>query len=149
MLFRKTPFVKPFLFLLGVGVFTLNPAGCDTGKDRLVPVEGKVTVGDKPLPTGYVIFYPDAAKGNTSREEPRADIDPQGNYKLLTGARAGATPGWYQVAVMAADQTDPKNPYFTKWLIPERYTDRQKSKLAFQVVEKPAAGAYDIKLDPK
>jgi hypothetical protein len=124
-------------------------AGCGKGHSRLVPVEGKVTVGGKPLTTGYVIFHPDAARGNTSQEEPRGMIDAEGNYKLMTGLEPGALPGWYQVAVTAADQIDPNNPYFTKWLIPQRYIDYRTSKLVVEVVPNPAPGAYDLKLEPK
>lgn len=123
-------------------------AGCNRGP-TLIPVQGKVTSGDKPLTTGFVIFHPDAARGNTSKEEPRADIDKQGNYVLLTRLDKGAAPGWYKVTVTAADQLDPKNPYFTKWLIPQKYIDPKMSGIAIQVVGSAAAGAYDLKLEPK
>ena len=129
--------------------FILGLAGCGPKGPKLVQVGGKVTVGDKPVTNGTVIFYPDRARGNTSLEEPRGDIDAEGNYKLLTGAKSGAAAGWYKVAVTAAEKIDPNNPYFTKWLIPEKYIDPKTSKLEFEVVENPPAGAYDIKLSPK
>jgi len=141
--------LKPFLLLLCGATFAVSLAGCFKGKDNLVPVEGKVTVGKKPLTTGFVVFYPDAAKGNISKEEPRGTLDAEGNYRLLTHTKNGAAPGWYKVAVTAADQLDPNNPYFTKWRIPERYIDPRTSKLTVEVVENPAAGAYDLRLDPK
>jgi hypothetical protein len=106
-------------------------------------------LGDNPLTTGFVIFHPDTTRGNTSKEEPRADLDKQGNYVLFTRLDQGAAPGWYRVAVTAADQLDPKNPYFTKWLIPQKYIDPKTSGIAVQVVERAAAGTYDLKLDPK
>jgi hypothetical protein len=123
--------------------------GCGGEQEKLSPVEGKVLLGDKALTTGFVTFYPDATKGNTSKEEPRADIGPDGSYVVSTGNRKGAAPGWYRVAVTAADQIDPKNPYFTKWLIPQRYIDPSTSKLAVQVVQKPGPNAYDLKLQPQ
>jgi hypothetical protein len=130
-------------------LLTAGLAGCTRGGPVLVPVEGKVTLGGKPVPTGTVILYPDAARGNTSREEPRGDIDAEGNYRILTGNRKGVTPGWYKVAVTAADQIDPNNPYFTKWLVPERYIDPGTSKLELEVTPDPPPGAYDLKLQDK
>jgi hypothetical protein len=130
-------------------VLTTGLTGCGQGGAKLVPVEGKVTMGAKPVPTGTVIFYPDAARGNTSKEEPRGDIDAGGNYQLLTGTHKGVAPGWYKVAVTAADQVDPNNPYFTKWLVPERYIDPRTSKLEFEVGANQPPGAFDIKLEGK
>ena len=122
----------------------------------LLPVEGKVMVGDKVLAmdantTGTVIFHPDKAKGNTSLEEPRGSIDAAGNYKILTGRKLGAAPGWYKVTVDAAKVLDPKNPYHSasSWLHPERYIDKEKSNLTLQVVENAQPGTYDLKLEPK
>jgi hypothetical protein len=128
--------------------FLISLSGCG-GIPGAVQVEGKVTAGGQPLTTGYVIFYPDPDKGNLSQEEPRAEIDTQGNYQLLTGIEPGVKPGWYKVAVTAADQIDPNNPYFTNWLIPEKYIDPRTSGLALEVVENPPPGAYDLKLDAR
>jgi hypothetical protein len=133
------------LLLLGLGML----AGCGGGGPKLIPVEGTVFYTGKPLAAGTVIFYPDTSKGNASKEEPRGSIDAQGHYEVMTGAKKGASPGWYKVAVNAAEQIDPKNPYFTKWLIPERYIDHRTSKLTVEIVENPAPGAYDFKLEAK
>jgi hypothetical protein len=121
-------------------------AGCQKPGENLLPVEGKVLLGGKPLTTGYVILHPDKDKGNISLHEPRGPIDKQGNYRIATNEKPGAPPGWYKVAVTAADQIDPKNPYFTRWLVPEKYIDYRKSQLAFEVVKQPAEGAYDLTL---
>jgi hypothetical protein len=134
----------PLAAVLGLGL-----AGCGAGGEKLVPVEGQVMLGDKPLTTGTVILTPDTGKGNRSLEEPRGEIDAQGRFKATVGTRVGAPVGWYKVAVTAADQIDPNNPYFTKWLVPERYIDITTSGLAFEVVANPAPGAYDLKLSPK
>ena len=141
---RKRASWKPMLLLLGA--FAL---GCGKQETKLVPVEGRVTFGKSSLKTGFVIFYPDAARGNNSKEEPRGDVDKDGHYKIFTGVKEGAAPGWYKVAVTAADQIDPNNPYFTHWLIPEKYIDPKTSKLALEVAESPSLGAYDIHLDAK
>jgi hypothetical protein len=135
--------------LVWVAVLTLGLSGCGTKGPRLARVEGKMTAGTELLRTGTVIFYPNAKRGNLSAEEPRGQIDPEGNYKIFTGAKEGVAPGWYKVAVTAAEQVDPNNPYFTKWLIPEKYIDPRTSGLEVEVVENPAPGAYDFKLDPR
>lgn len=135
------------LLILALGGLS---TGC--GKDdkvKLLPVEGKVTFVDKPLTTGYVTFYPDTAKGNQSQEVPSGVIDKEGRYFLESGTRKGASPGWYKVAVSAAKQLNPNDPYFTEWLIPKDYIDYKKSGLAVEVVETPAAGAYDFHLKAK
>ena len=138
--------------VLVAGVFLALALGCGQGDGdlgRLVPVEGKVMLGDKPLTTGVVIFRPDATKGNTSKHEPRGPIDAEGNYKLVTAEkRDGAAPGWYKVGIIAAQQsTDAKNPYaLPKSLIPSIYNDPEKSRLAVEVVEKPSPGAYDLRI---
>src|SRR5262249_4842873 len=82
--------------------------GCGEGGERLLPVQGKASLADKALPRGYVIFHPDAQKGNTSKDEPRGTIGEDGTYSLKTGNRDGAAPGWYKVTVAAAEQIDPK-----------------------------------------
>jgi hypothetical protein len=130
-------------------VLAVGMAGCSEPREELVRVEGKVRVGNQPLTTGTVIFVPDATRGNRSKEEPRGEIDPEGRYRLFTGAREGVQPGWYKVAVTAAEQLNPNNPYFTKWLIPEKYIDTRTSNLALQVLKNAPSGAYDLQLDPR
>jgi hypothetical protein len=130
--------------------------GCGKDTLRLVQVEGKVMLGAKVLATdahttGTVVLHPDKSKGNTSLEEPRGSIDSEGHFKIATGTKPGAAPGWYKVTVDAATVIDPKNPYHSAsgFLMPERYLDKETSKLAFEVVENAPAGTYDLKLDPK
>jgi hypothetical protein len=132
-----------------LGLVCLGLAGCGPSGEKLVRVEGKVMLGDQPLTTGTVILSPDAAKGNQSLEEPRGEVDANGTFKVYTGRREGVSPGAYKVAVTAAEQVDPNNPYFTKWLIPEKYIDFQTSGLSFAVAENDPPGTYDLKLSPK
>jgi len=136
---------------LVAGVLIAAVIGCgggDGGPGHLVPVQGRVMLGDKPLTTGTVIFRPDASKGNPSQQEPRGQIDADGNYKLLTAQKEGAAPGWYKVGVIATRQpTDPKNPYaLPQSLIPTIYNDPERSRLVKEVVEKPGPGAYDLRI---
>src|SRR5262249_51735700 len=69
-------------------------AGCGAG--AVVRVQGKVTVNGDPLAAGVVIFQPDSARDNSSQQEVRGVIRPDGTYDLLTNGRAGAAPGWYK-----------------------------------------------------
>jgi hypothetical protein len=119
--------------------------GC--GGPTLIPVQGRVSLDDKPLTTGKVIFHPDAEKGNKSGQIAVGDIDAQGSYTLSTGTKQGAIAGRYKVAVNAMKPFDPEKPYVPEvWLIPRKYGDPQKSGLSIQIVESAAAGGYDLKL---
>ncbi len=126
----------------------IAPLGCGRG-ETLMPVVGKVTVNAVPLQGGprcYVVFQPDRAKGNNSPHEPKAVIQTDGSYLLTSVDRDGAAPGWYRVRVDAAEVVDLKNPYFTKWLVPEKYADFDRSGLRVEVVAQPASGTYDLQL---
>ena len=127
---------------------SLLPLGCGRG-DKLAPVAGKVFVNGVPLKGGprcYVVYQPDLSKSNNSPHEPKAVIQTDGSYQLTSVDRDGAAPGWYRVRVDAAEVVDVKNPYFTKWLVPEKYADFISSGLLVEVVEKPPAGAYDLQI---
>jgi hypothetical protein len=140
--------LNPLLPLLScICLLAMTAAGCEKSGPKMVQVEGKVTYQGKPVPRGYVSFYPDAKKGNKSMEVPNGTID-EGSYHMVTRVHDGLTPGWYTVAVSAAEQIDPKNPYFTKWLVPDKYANPKTSKLQMEVVDNPAPGAYDINLEP-
>ena len=122
--------------------------GCDSsGVGRLVPVQGAVLVDGQPLATGSLVFKPNAEKGNSSKFEPAATINADGSYQLFTAERAGAPLGWYKVSVVAQAAPDEKNPYAPpKHLVHSRYGDPNSSGLEVEVVESPAAAAYDLKL---
>jgi hypothetical protein len=120
--------------------------GSNQGGDKLFPVRGKVTYKAEPLTTGTVVLVADAAKGNTTKHEPRGPIDEQGNFQVSTAGTPGAPPGWYRVAVIANKPTNPSKPYaVTGSLLPKKYGDANSSELAIEVTEKPSA-AYDISL---
>jgi hypothetical protein len=136
--------------LLTLVLALLGHPGCNTApEDVRLPVEGKVTLAGKPLTTGTVILKPDAAKGNTSKHEPRGKIDAQGNYQIETALKKGAPPGWYKVAIMAFEPGDPKNYVVGVSLLHEDYNDPDKTGIAIDVVNTPAPGAYDLKLEAK
>lgn len=135
------------IFLLSA--LPLSLLGCKAEEERLVPVEGTVTFNGAALPAGMVVFQPDKDKGNLTREEPRAKIDAQGRYALESRKGTGAPLGWYKVVVFPMKETTPQNPNMPPvWLAPQRYTDSKTSNLALEVVDSPAAKAYDLLLDP-
>jgi hypothetical protein len=139
------------LALLGVGL-TWAGTGCThEGLEPLHPVAGKVTFDDRPLTTGAVSFRPDPSQGNKSQHIPTGVIDSEGNYRLTTGNRAGAPPGWYKVMVIAQDMgvagaSKPGTPAKAKSLVPERYLRADKTPLHIEVTDGASPGAYDLRL---
>jgi hypothetical protein len=136
-------------FLPAVLILSLSYAlmtGCSSKPaEKLVPVEGKVTFDGKPLTTGTVIFHPDSSRGNNSQEEPRGKVEADGSFKVSTRKGSpGAAPGWYKIAIIAQKKTDPKDPYSIAWITPQRLADPEKSGMALEVTETPAADAYHI-----
>jgi hypothetical protein len=147
-----TSFGRPRLApVVAAGLVLAAVTGCGKspgGSDKLIPVQGKVMFGEKPLTTGVVIFRPDPSKGNTSQHEPRGQIDAEGNYQLRTNQKEGVAPGWYKVGVIAAPQSmDLNNPYARpQSLIPTSYNDPETSGLALAVEENAVPGAYNLQI---
>jgi hypothetical protein len=123
-------------------------AGCGpSGSETLLPVEGQVRFDGKVLTRGTVVLHPDAARGNTTRHEPRGTIEGDGRYKVFTHPHPGAPPGWYKVTVIATEPSDPRNPYsLPRSLIPEKFGKPDSSGLTLEVRRGPPAGAYDLDL---
>lgn len=120
-------------------------------REVLVPVAGKVTVDGQPLPLGWVTFYPDPSKGNTSPRQPYAEIQQDGTYQLMTLlSKPGAAPGCYKVVVAATRDPWPARPaadWSPNWLHAAKYADLQTTDLRVEVVESPAPGRYDLRLE--
>jgi hypothetical protein len=133
---------RALFFLAGA---MLLAAGC--GGESMIPVEGKVKHDNKFLTKGSVVLYPDPAKGNNSKHEPRGAIEEDGGFKITTHPRDGAPRGWYKVAVISTEPSDPKNPYSDpRWLIPEKFGKPGESGLVLEVRTGAPAGAYDLEL---
>lgn len=122
--------------------------GCDSsGLGRIVAVEGKVLLNDAPLSGGSLVFQPDLSKGNSATFQPSAEIGSDGTYRLYTKERAGAPEGWYRVGVVSEGPASATDPYAArKSLVAARYNDPATSGIAVEVVAKPVANAYDLKL---
>jgi hypothetical protein len=140
---RAGSFVTLVVAVVGMG-------GCQDPPTPTFPVSGKVTVQKKPLTTGIVTFFPDASKGNTSKESAVGYVGADGTYKLSTSGRDGAPLGWYKVTVNSqpvptAEPTGFKDapkgqPINSKYLKPDA------SGILIEVTDPPKPGAYDIDL---
>ncbi len=142
---------RPGCWLVVLGVL-LCGCGREQG-ERFFPVAGTVQLDGKPLTIGVVSYRPDAERGNKSMHVPTGTIDAQGRYELITIKRKGAPPGWYRVLVFADANTLETggiavHPIPPRWLTHEKYTDPKTTDLSVEVVEQPAAGAYDLKVSP-
>jgi hypothetical protein len=125
------------LLLLGVLAGAL---GCE----RTVPVKGTVTIDNRPLENGSVLFIPDKEKDNTTTSEPRGVVK-DGKYELFTTGKPGAPVGWYKVVVSAgvaveADNTKVQTPSAR---LASKYNDPERTDLRVEV--KPD-GSFDLKL---
>jgi hypothetical protein len=134
-------------------------AGCDSsGIGKTYPVTGKIFVnGELALGcAGTVALYADATKGNTTPFDVWANLGEEGDgsYTVYTkgpgGSKAGAPPGWYKVTVSvfpAEGRLDPRNKRTLKQIkVNPKYWSKTTSKLEIEVVEKPAPGAYDLRV---
>jgi hypothetical protein len=83
------------LFSLPVGlIFVLWAAlgmGCGTPSLAVVPVTGKVTVGNQPVTSGQVSLIPEDTKNHP--DLCAGTIDASGEYKIFTGGKEGAPLG--------------------------------------------------------
>jgi hypothetical protein len=140
-LLRERRFAFPLL-----GCFLLVVAGC--GKSvTLAPVSGMVTVDGQALTAGQVSLIPQGATEPTSGKSnlSAGTIDSSGKYTIYTDGRSGAPLGKYKVVVTpsmmpSAGKEAPPRAFNTK------YSDRTKTDLEIEVIEKAQAGKYDLKL---
>lgn len=136
----------PLVTLLFAALLT----GCGPQPEKLVPVSGKITIQDAPLPYGTVTLVPDAAAGNKSKLQPLGKITADGSYALETDGKPGAPVGAYLVGISSIKPSTPEDGYKPPvWAASQEYLDPNKSGLKLTVVESPAAGAYDIALTKK
>ena len=130
-------------FLLGF--LLVSVSACNDPVGRVVPVKGKVAVNGKALKTGSITFWPDESKGNKSQFEAGGTIGEDGSYELFTKERKGAPPGAYKVTIVAQEIPDATKPEKAPpSLVPAVYNDKKTTTLTKEVVESPAAGAYDF-----
>lgn len=143
MLFRHRPRFRYFQYVLFTAGLVLLASGCGGDGPKQYPVEGTVTLDDKPV-TGSVAFHPDSSKGNKSTVAPGGDADAGGKFTLFTGGKAGAPPGWYKVTVAEKEELDSTKPESKSKVNKSKYNDPEKTPWTVEVVEKPGADAYKL-----
>jgi len=126
---------------ISIAIFALSVVGCrDSGRPKVVPVEGKVLYNGKPLEFGVVAFQP-------SRGQPAMGIiRPDGTFTLATYRPEDGVPlGHHKVRISCYSSQDPKNqpppdeqvserPIGTLF-IPRKYTVFDRSGLTAEVVD--------------
>jgi hypothetical protein len=137
--------------VLACGLLVMAGCGGDAyDVGATVPVAGTVSLGKEPLRLssswfGKVWFHPDASQGNTSGQVAVGNIDANGTYKLFTRDTPGAPAGWYKVAVVVSERTEPGQAHKRrKSLIPAKYGDPEKSGLRVEVCAGSQDKAYDL-----
>ena len=122
------------------GLLTLT--GC--GGLKLVPVSGKVMLGDEPMKLGRVCLFPDRSKGNDNAVACIGRLNGQGEYQITTaGVKGnvggkGAPLGWYKVVFMNSNEMKSDlDDLVTKGKFNRKYTDDAKTPLA---VAPPSTG---------
>ena len=122
--------------------------GCSSSK--IVPVSGRVTLGDKPLSNATIIFQPLTDDPNPGPgSQAKTDRDGRFTLQLLSGDKKGALTGKHRITIMAYEgDTDEipssgsDNKVFRKRIIPDEYN--VNSKLTFDV---PAGGTTEANFD--
>jgi hypothetical protein len=118
-------------------------AGCgDRRVGACLPVQGKVTLGGRPLVGGTVSFIP--LDGDVSRPRSEGNVDAQGNYSLKTAGKQGAPAGKYRVILTTSGEDKNQDTLFNPV-----YSHTEKSPLEKQVAQDAAPGAYDLDLVPR
>lgn len=150
MSLRKPAALIWMLFASSPAILLIGCGSDDT--ETLYPVNGRVLQGTAPIrvKSGYVLLKPDVEKGNQTQFEPSGQIEADGSFVIYTNQRPGAPPGWYKVVVTATGEPERKSPGkgtsrpTAKQLLPPKYGQAKTTPLSIEVVESPAAGAYDL-----
>lgn len=114
------------------------------------PVAGKLSINEKSMTFGRVVFVPDVEKGNTSPEEARGRVDPKtGMYSLTSGEKTGCRPGWYKVVVFAFAEPGPgEGPKPPVWVANQKYGDPKSTDLTVEVTADGPPERYNFDLKP-
>jgi hypothetical protein len=133
---------------LGVLVWGLvGLAGCGGGPTKhlgpIVPVKGKVYLGEKPLMGGTISFL-SLDEADMGAPVSTGTIDEQGGYSIKTGNKTGAPVGKWRVTVDTAGAD--KSPGGQESQFDPVYGNWKNSPLTVEVKENAPAGAYDFHL---
>jgi hypothetical protein len=104
---------------------SLAVAGCDRSPYQLAPVHGTVTVADKPMFQGKVMFGPIARPGEENPGKPAfGAIQADGQYRLTTfNPDDGAIVGEHWATIINVEEDLPDGvPEFARVTYPEKVT---------------------------
>lgn len=141
---------KNFCVVLGIAL--LFALGCKPAGPPVATVGGKITLGGKPLPGGFITFQSEDGTRSVVGE-----INTQGTYEIRTHDSAGLPPGKYKVGIKppAPPRTSDEPPLAgealtyqppKERLIPERYASFETSGLTADVTLENKS--YDFELTP-
>lgn len=139
-----------FLPMLPVLLGIIGLLGC--GQKGLVPVAGRVKVGEQPLAEGYVLFHPDDGRAIAGGDLPRAELNAHGEYQLKSAGGEGAALGKYRVVIISQDlgardlsqgsgHTEPRP------RIERRYFDVKQTPLRVEVKKENKPGDFDFSVE--
>jgi hypothetical protein len=142
-----------FLFTLLSGLLA---AGCGPRRPALLPVDGRITLNDKPVENAAVMFLADVGG------RPATGItDADGYYRLTTfDTDDGCVLGKQRVCVVlniiegSAGTMTPEGAVSgsglikTTWLVPERYSNVETSGLTAEVARGSTTFEFHLKSDP-
>jgi hypothetical protein len=117
---------------------------------KRVPVAGTVTVDGQPIDGLFLVFTPDASKGNTSRISCKSQIK-EGRYNLEThgitrsDSGSGVPPGWYKVSLLNLELGGKKHQQAPVRVNP-KYMSADKTPVSVEVKDNPEPGSYDFKM---
>lgn len=100
-------------------------AGCERPSFNLAPVHGKVSVDDKPLFQGKVMFAPVATGEIGNPGKPGwGKIEPDGTFRLTTIEKDdGAVIGEHWVTIVNSAEELPEGvPKFARFMVPHKVT---------------------------
>jgi hypothetical protein len=127
--------MKPYLQTAPL-LLALLLAGCQTRPSiRLVPVQGRATLGQKALGRVTIQLVPDASQG-THAPSGVGQTDEDGSFRITSPPHgAGAAPGRYKVTVTS----------YTGKSVPRQYADPRTTPLRIEI---PPGGLenWDLKL---
>jgi hypothetical protein len=110
---------KYFCFVIAL---SLTGAGCNRAEFTVAPVHGKITVDDKPLEQGKVMFTPISAADQNPGKPAFGSIEKNGDYRLTTFTTDdGAVVGEHWATIINVGEEVPDGvPEFSRLTSPEK-----------------------------
>lgn len=131
--------------IIGAIVFVVVGCSKPVGFEKLVPVEGKVTVEGQPLSMGMVVLQPEKLEGPDQNLPPGGWIGHvhNGSYQVMAAGKPGAPPGRYRIMVIPSDAAQTK-----KWRIQTKSGTMADNSTGVEidVTDNPEPGSFDLSL---